>query len=321
MAVWPQGKNNVWKEAMDAPFDWDFEANKEILCLSESEKTDKTQSLRIGESQTVTSTQQELESLFPSTQQLWHQLMPATAEVKSLVESVMSQIGSDEKLLGVHFRSQWLGGHFACGCKDPKEIAQCAGSMGSFLAQRDLSGWNSTKIRMFVASDQPNGLLAFERAFGKENILQLPSKMPIEHSLSSSKEGAVRVYADWLILSQSDAMLGTCGSTFTGTANLVSNRPSGLSLETGTETTKQCASMAPQSLDVSGFIMENFAGTNNHACDCYAPEDQRGGTCMFQCRAPPAQRLASKCPATPPVGFARAEVNEEVPWHQVKQFI
>ena len=250
-------------------------------------------------------------------------LMRPTGEVKDIVSSITNQIGKDQKLLGVHFRSQFAFGHHACGCKDLTEIAKCAGNMGSFLTKKGMSGWNSSKVRIFVASDQKNGILAFDRAFGEQNIMKLPNRLPIEHSLSCSKEGGVRAYADLLILSQADALLGSCGSTFTAAANLISGRSSAkLSVTTGSREGMQCASMADKSLDLSGFIPANFVGaTQLHACDCYAPGDPREGACMHQCTRTPRP---SKCATMRLSDISSASdkaPNEEVPWHPMKHFI
>merc|ERR1740121_1780422 len=122
------------------------------------------------------------------------------------------------------------------------------------------------------------------------------------------------------ILAQADALLGSCGSTFSSSASMISERPSGnLFVITGSDEAMRCASMTDQSLDLSGFTPENFAsGANLDKCNCYAPQDPRGGTCIFQCSRQPRP---SKCTDARHLGpDSEDAASEEVEWHQVKNF-
>merc|ERR1719356_689943 len=145
--------------------------------------------------------------------------------------------------------------------------------MGPYLARQGVTGSNSSKIRMYVASDQENGIRAFEHAFGTQSVMKLPSEMPIEHAVDCTRQGAIRIYADLLILSKADFLLGSCGSTFTNVASQLSGRPSTF-VVTGTPEAMQCASMANQPRDLSGFAYENFGGPTE-ACSCYAAGEAR----------------------------------------------
>jgi len=319
MLLFDQQHRNVWQDAMDLPFEMDLEANKDIFCLDQDKINSLSDEKDIGEISGQTKHTPELQF-----KHLFFSLMPPTAEVLQRVEAVMSKVKPGEKLLGVHFRSQWAHEHHACGCKDLREIAQCAGNMHAFAM-------NNSKTHIFVAADQENGILAFERAFGKSNMLTISSEYPIEHSLDVSKEGAIRIYADMLVLAKADAMLGSCGSTFTSIANHLSDRQS-QAVITGSPEAKQCASMQGETRDLSGFASENFVRKGAmHACDCYAPQDHLEGTCVFQCdRSPSPSKCASWQLATPsfyknlqpqePGLLKTGAMDKTVPWQKIKGF-
>jgi len=326
MADFPGSKeNNVWVQAIDSPFDMDLRANQDILCvphdiIASQEWHFKT----IGEPSTLEDQRKSHPSFDMNPKKLWFLLFPPKQEVIQLVDEVMSKVLPGDKLVGVHFRSQWAHMHHSCGCLDLSEIGQCAGNMGSFLSTKGQHVLNASKTHIFVAADQDNGIKAFERAFDSSNILSTPSG-PIQHSLSCTNEGAIRIYADLMLLAKADALIGSCGSTFSQMANRISGRDKKALptyIVTGTPEAKECASMQGETRDLSGFSKQNFVGQSNmDKCDCYAPGDALGGTCKFQCFR--KSNVPSKCAAwqQKPEFSKVDESAQSVPWHQMTSFV
>jgi len=295
LVFFDQGQtSNAWRMAMDAPFSWDLRANNDTLCFSEQD-IDNVGDGQLGDAQAPNNDKVHFDE--SDYGDLWFLLMPPKAEVLQLVDSVMSQVKQNEKLVGIHFRSQFTNAHHACGCNSLLEMPKCVGNMKSFVVKQGVSGWDTSKVRLFVASDQENGISAFERAFGKQDILKISNTHPIEHSLDCTDEGAIRIYADLIILSRADVMLGSCGSTFSQLAHKVSHRSSNLSVLTGSPAAEQCASMVDEKRDLSGFVKEQFVDRSDNmmTCNCYAPGEKGGALCKLACED--SLQRPSKCDA------------------------
>lgn len=280
---------NIWDLAVNQRFDWSAKKNGRLLCRPEYEHGTgdaPDQPVRVGtpsgNSLLSTST---FGQTYESRAEVWQYLNRPIAEVMDSVNEVLSKVGPEDKLVAVHVRGQWAGGHFACGCKDLAELGQCASNIGPFLKSKGAPGFSTdgSNVKLFVASDAPAGIHAFVKAFGKEHILSLPDKMPIEHSLESSKEGAIRTLADFIILTRADALLGSCGSTFTSAANDFVGRDKNSFVLSGTDDSLTCA-RGGKDLDYSLFEFKHFTSVDyDGTCGCYAATDVKGGTCTVAC--------------------------------------
>merc|ERR1711862_432478 len=126
-------------------------------------------------------------------------------------------------------------------------------------------------------------------------IFTLPDEQwPIEHSLSTSLLGAYRTAADFMLLAKAVGFIGSCGSTFSQSAQEYSTRDIDSYLETGTHEAKDCASSAEQ-LDYSDFKWSGFTHASyQSSCGCYGDTDTRGGACNHACERPNPPSLCPK---------------------------
>eukprot|EP00928_Gymnodinium_smaydae_P042462 TRINITY_DN28591_c0_g1_i1.p1 TRINITY_DN28591_c0_g1~~TRINITY_DN28591_c0_g1_i1.p1 ORF type:complete len:458 (-),score=62.49 TRINITY_DN28591_c0_g1_i1:164-1537(-) len=312
MLYFVDGPNNVWNEAMVAPFNWSLAENLDVFCFKdEAEYKDWLSKQTEDDSQfvvcpTCSSASSAMAegpkmSVPIEDAELLHFMYKPTDAVMRVVDEVLGKVSADERLFGVHFRSEWTGEHFACGCRDPSIIGKCASNLGPFFASRGVGkSEDKRKIKYFVASDQLNGIGAFQRAFGKDQILALPDELPIEHALSTTNDGSIRVMADFVLLSKAEVQLGTCGSTFTGLSQAYSGRPASAFISTGPdqeEAWEQCVAGA-QKLDYSGFAFDSFTlQPEEQACGCYADSDIKYGTCTVECSksSTDSEKHASQC--------------------------
>jgi hypothetical protein len=223
-------------------------------------------------------------------------LYQPTNDVQHVVQEVLGKINQGEQLVGVHFRAQWFGTHHACGCLDPYELPRCMMNFKHVMQERNISAFeNNRRLRFFVASDETAGINAFREAFGQE-VLTLPDVLPLEHSLSVSAAGAKRLLAEFLILSKSAAILGTCGSTFTEGVMRLSGLKAEALITTGTEAARACAALNRESGHrlKSSFDFVRFSESRSwkHSCSCYGDDahinlERRGGICKFACNRSP----------------------------------
>jgi len=290
---------NIWERAMIPPFNWSIDAHLDFFGIETGSRTyfhDRSRRERV--SRCVASTALRGDSsgskhisrmVHADSRDVWKFLFRPTADVERVVQDVLARVG-DQVMISVHFRSQFIGQHHACGCQDPTEIGRCASNLPQVMRDRGLQEFNNSKKHVFfVASDSERGIDAFRDAFGEGRILVLPDTMPIEHSLEVTDDGAVRAFAEFLLLGKGSAVIGSCGSTFSERSMRLSQLPNSAVVVTGTVESAQCASGA-EKLDFSAFS-KLAKGAD---CDCYGGSDTRAGSCFHQCKKT-LQERPSKC--------------------------
>lgn len=286
----------VWELAIVAPFDWDFAANRHLFCVgdeklhklwgaSQKNYIDLGTCLDCADRATAATAAAVAERLSPHRLALSFLYQPKD-EVQAVVQTVLGQVQSGERLIGVHFRAQWFGKHFGCGCLDVKEMPGCLTNIGSVMQRRGVPDFkDNPRLRYFVASDEVAGLDAFRETFG-QRVITSPTDLPIEHSLDTSAAGAIRVLADFLILSNASAILGSCGSTFMDGAAKMSGLPRSAVIRSGTAESRACAANSSQdefkAFHFSRFTTKEWSDAN--VCGCYSNGERTQGACKQQCR-------------------------------------
>lgn len=318
--LFPTKSVTVWQLAMKQPFEWSLNDNKHLLCIEDDatlfdlmEGTKSQIKYLVGKCPNCkdprdTAGLTPLQSMVKASKkevfkpnELFNFLYRPTNDVQNAVQEVLGQVKHGERLVGVHFRSQWFGTHHACGCLDTREAPRCMMNIGHVMKKRNISGFeDSPRLRYFVASDEFTGVDAYREAFGHD-VLSMPDKLPLEHSLFSSAAGAKRLLAEFLILSKATAILGTCGSTFTEGVMRLSGLKREATIITGTEEARACSALKNPHQDLSAFNFSRFSPARSwgKACYCYGAEDEhsqtaRGGTCEHACHRVP---VPPHCPS------------------------
>ena len=278
--------------ALEKPFDWDLRKNLKLFCYANYQSYVKWREENYIEKDVVRlrcpSCSVHYRYIGPSitlpSQKTAHFLFRPSARVKRYIDSVMSQVSPEQQLVGVHFRTEWFGEHFHCGCMTPSDIGKCASNYGNYSAELAMLGFNridnSAPVKFFVASDSQAGIDAFEQAFGPDRVLHLPDDLRIQHALACSADGGDRIIADFMILTMADAVIGSCGSTFSHMVEVYRGQQQ---LKTDSPEFSSCVAGA-KDLDYSGFAWNKISKINKfEVCNCYGPKDFKQGTCSFQC--------------------------------------
>ena len=306
--------HSVWEVAVRQPFNWTLTSQLESLC-STAPHSPKQDVRRITCPAACAASKSGLFDEKPGNvpvetrvRWLYRPNEAVEAVVQAATRMMLPQGGP---YLAVHFRTAFVGTHHACGCQSTLDVARCAVNLGPSLG---LSG-GSEPPPLFVASDSAAGIAAFRRAFEgrQQRVFTLPRQMPIEHGMDplGSAHGAVRIFADMLMLSRAQGLLGACGSTFTGMARMLAPQSPGQHFVAPAGAHSQVHRRAPFSRCVNwrpleqqlerelraAFAWGNFSGRDEgKTCGCYAEGEQRYGTCVHACRAGRAELRPSLCP-------------------------
>lgn len=179
MLLWSFGREaSIWQLAMKAPFKWDIGQHLNTVCNGAV-----LVKIGTGMEQVVASCSSCAQTALGETRRAitaaidrshknatWSFLYQPNAEVQQTVDSVLAYVGRDEVLVGVHYRSQFVGVHHSCGCLDIQELARCAANVDGIMQSRGVLD-GSKELKYFVASDATAGIAAFKRVLGDQGTM------------------------------------------------------------------------------------------------------------------------------------------------------